>query len=196
MRCKAKRRDGKPCGQWPVKGAEVCRMHGGSSPQAKAAAARRLEEEKARKIAERVTGVIEVDPGQALIDLVHGAAGEVAYWRAEVDRIQEEHPAQMTMGVTRVEKGKRDRADVDMRILEAGVPVAYRMWTEARERLARYATAALKAGIDERRVQLAEDQGALMAQVIRGIYADLGLTVEQQARSGEIAARHLRLVSA
>lgn len=195
MKCSAKRTDGEPCKAWAIKGAKVCRVHGGRSPQVRAAAARRLEEEKARQIALKVTGPVEVDPSQALIDLVHGAAGEAAYWRSEVERLQVEHPERMTMGLVRVEKGTRDRADVDMRHLEAGVPVQYRMWVEARERLARYATAALKAGIEERRVRLAEDQGALMAQVIRGILADLQLTPEQQARSGEVAARHLRLVA-
>lgn len=195
MRCTAHRRNGEPCGSWAVKGANVCRMHGGSIPRVKAAAARRLEEEKARRIALKVTGPVEVDPSQALIDLVHSAAGEVAYWRGEVDRIQAEHPQQMTMSLARVEKGQRDRSDVDMKHLEAGVPVAYRMWVDARERLARYATAALKAGVQERQIKLAEDQGMLVARVIRAVLDDLQLTSEQSGRVPEIVPRHLRLLT-
>lgn len=197
MRCTAHRRNGEPCGSWAVKGANVCRMHGGSIPRVKAAAARRLEEEKARRIALKVTGPVEVDPSQALIDLVHSAAGEVAYWRGEVDRIQAEHPQQMTMSLARVEKGQRDRSDVDMKHLEAGVPVAYRMWVDARERLAKYAATAIKAGIEERRVKIAEAQGQQIAALIRAILADreLDLTSEQAAAAPRVAARHLRLLA-
>lgn len=195
QRCTAHRSNGDSCRAWAVRGATVCVSHGGAAPAVRAAAARRVAEEKARRVALKVTGPVEVDPARALIDLVHSAAGEVAYWRAEVDRVQAEHPRQMTMGVTRVEQGTRERGVVDVKTIETVPHIAYRMWTEARERLARYATAALKAGIEERRVQLAEDQGALMAQVIRGILQDLDLTAEQQARSSEVAARHLRLVS-
>lgn len=197
MRCTAHRRNGEPCGSWAVKGANVCRMHGGSIPRVKAAAARRLEEEKARRIALKVTGPVEVDPSDALIELVHSAAGEVAYWRVEVDRIQAEHPQQMTMSLARVEKGQRDRSEVDMKHLEAGVPVAYRMWVDARERLARYAATALKAGIEERRVRIAEEQGQQIAALIRAILADreLALTAEQAAAAPAVAARHLRLLA-
>lgn len=34
---------GDPCGNWAIKGGTVCRYHGGSAPQVKAAAARRWE---------------------------------------------------------------------------------------------------------------------------------------------------------
>lgn len=71
----------------------------------------------------------------------------------------------------------------------------YQLLMSAQERLAKFATAALRAGVEERRIKLAEDQGALIAQVIRGIFEDLNLTPEQRAISGEVAARHLRLVA-
>jgi hypothetical protein len=40
--CKARRRNGQPCGNRPINGATVCRMHGGSAPQVRAAAQVRL----------------------------------------------------------------------------------------------------------------------------------------------------------
>jgi hypothetical protein len=40
--CKARRRNGQPCGNRPINGAVVCRMHGGSAPQVRAAAQVRL----------------------------------------------------------------------------------------------------------------------------------------------------------
>lgn len=42
--CSARNRDGSPCKASPIRGATVCRMHGGASPQVKEAAARRLRE--------------------------------------------------------------------------------------------------------------------------------------------------------
>ena len=56
-------------------------------------------------------------------------------------------------------------------------------------------TPAIKAGVEERRVRLAESQGELVAGVIRAILSDLGLTVEQQALVGEVVPRHLRLLA-
>lgn len=201
QKCTAKAKStGKPCTRWAIEGGKTCPVHGSSNRRSKLAAKRVTEKAKAekkyaRELERQATKAREVEPSTALVELVHSAAGEVEYWRAEVDRVQADHPERLTMGVTRVEKGTRDRSDVDMKIIETTPHIAYVMWTEARERLAKYAAAALKAGVEERRVRLAEDQGALMAQVIRGILGDLNLTREQQERSGEIAARHLRLVA-
>ena len=45
VKCTAKSsRTGKPCQKPPIKGATVCRVHGGAAPQVKRAAERRLEE--------------------------------------------------------------------------------------------------------------------------------------------------------
>ena len=79
---------------------------------------------------------------------------------------------------------------------EATAPVAYRMLTDAQDRLAKYAAAALKAGVQERQIKLAEDQGMLVAQVIRAILDQLDLTIEQQARVPEIVPTQLRLLTA
>ena len=40
--CTARRQDGKPCGSYAIRGGTVCRRHGGSAPQVRAAANRRL----------------------------------------------------------------------------------------------------------------------------------------------------------
>lgn len=41
-RCAARRRDGEPCGMAPIRGATVCRKHGGAAPQVKRKAQERL----------------------------------------------------------------------------------------------------------------------------------------------------------
>jgi hypothetical protein len=42
-RCTARRRNGTPCHNRPIRGGTVCRMHGGSAPQVKRAAQVRLD---------------------------------------------------------------------------------------------------------------------------------------------------------
>jgi hypothetical protein len=44
VRCTARKRNGEPCRAMAARGASVCRVHGGSAPQVKAAALRRLDQ--------------------------------------------------------------------------------------------------------------------------------------------------------
>jgi hypothetical protein len=44
MKCTAHKKDGSPCGSWAIKGANVCRVHGGSAPQVLRKASQRIEE--------------------------------------------------------------------------------------------------------------------------------------------------------
>lgn len=76
-RCSARRSNGQPCKNRPLIGATVCRVHGGSAPQVKAAAARRLAESKARRALDDV-GVREVD--NPLHEL-RALTGEVVAWK-------------------------------------------------------------------------------------------------------------------
>ena len=196
-RCTAKARTtGDQCRQTAIDGGTVCHYHGGAAPRVKASAAKRAQQAKAAEAARLFAIPKDIDPSDALVDLVKWTAGEVDYWRREVERIATVTPEKLTAGVTKIERGTRDRADVDMRTIETVPHIAYRMLTDAQDRLAKYASAALRAGVEERRVKLAEDQGALVAQAIRGMLADLNLTPEQTSRSGEVVARHLRLLTA
>jgi hypothetical protein len=61
MQCVAHRRDGNQCGSDAVKGTTVCRMHGGSAPQVRAAARRRLLEAADPVAAELVRLALESD---------------------------------------------------------------------------------------------------------------------------------------
>lgn len=44
--------------------------------------------------------------------------------RGEVQRIAAQEPAKLTAGITRIEKGTRDSADVDMRTIETAPPTS------------------------------------------------------------------------
>jgi len=195
MKCTARKKNGHPCKAWAIKGTNVCRTHGGMRKQTREAGRRRIAEAKAAKAMRLLAKPVEIDPGQALLELVQWTAGEVRYWRSEVERIANENPNNLAWGRTKHTEGEGPEGYVNQLVEEATPPVEYQLLMSAQERLAKFATAALRAGVEERRIRLAEDQGALIAQVIRGIFEDLNLTPEQRAISGEVAARHLRLVA-
>lgn len=170
--CGAKTRNGGTCHNPPMEGGRRCRMHGGASPRAVAAAKRRLEEQRAQAAVELFAARRDIHPADALLELVQWTAGEVDYWRAQVRLIERDD---LTWGMTKRKTGGDDAGITE----EAAPPVAYRMLTDASDRLAKYAAAALKAGVEERRVQLAENQGALVALTIRRILDRLNLTPDQ-----------------
>ena len=63
-------RTGAPCKLPPIAGADVCVAHGGKAPQVKAAAARRVQEAEARRLATAMIGEVDLaryqDPFDAL----------------------------------------------------------------------------------------------------------------------------------
>lgn len=71
--CKARTRSGARCRSFAVEGMSVCRMHGGASPQARAAAQRRRAESEATALLEQIwdpTAAPVTDPVEALQRLV------------------------------------------------------------------------------------------------------------------------------
>lgn len=194
--CTAKNRAGNRCGRAPIRGGTVCSRHGGGAPAVRAAAERRLQEAEALAVAHRLGVPIDIEPAQALLELVRWTAGEVRYWRTEVDRIAGEDPSKLTASVTRIERGTWKGGIVDMKIVEATPHIAYRMWTDAQDRLARYATAALRAGAQEQQVRVSEELGAVIAGVIQRTLDQLELPPDQAALAGGIVARELRALPA
>lgn len=78
---------------------------------------------------------------------------------------------------------------------QAGINIWYQLYFKERDHLAKICALALKAGIEERKVKLAESQGALVADVIRRILAALNLSPAQQALVPEIVPQQLRLLA-
>lgn len=196
MKCTAHKTDGTLCAAWAIKGASVCRVHGGSIPAVRAKAAQRVADAKAEKAMRLFAEPVDIDPANALLELVQWTAGEVRYWRAEVARIAEDTPDELTWGKTQAVEGVGPQGPVDTETREAVPPVAYRMLTDAQDRLAKYAAAALRAGVEERRVRLAEDQGALVAQVIRRILDRLDLAEWQAELVTTVVPEELRALAA
>lgn len=189
-RCGARCRDGSSCTSSPMKGSERCRMHGGASPQARAAAGRRLAAaEWAGSFGAPAEGA---DPTETVLDEIRWAAGHVAWLR---ERVQETEPEALVWGVeSEVEKGSGEFPGVD--ITRAAKSNAWvRLYGEERDRLIRMCKIAHDMGIAERHVELAERVGGLMADLLRGVLGELDLSEEQQERASAAVPRHLRLIA-
>ncbi len=184
QRCGAKARStGNPCKRAPVPGGKRCRLHGGASPQAKAAAEARLQLEEAARAVGAFGLPREIDPRDALLEEVYRTAGAVDWlWT----KVRELEPSAVVWGLTeRWDEGEKHKA----------VPnVWYDLWAKERRHLTEVCRVALQAGVEERKVRLAEQQGALLAGVIQAILGDLNLTAEQAAMVPTVVPRHLRLV--
>ncbi|MFE2486054.1 hypothetical protein ACFXGR_22690 [Streptomyces mirabilis] len=179
-------------------GQNVCRHHGGNAPQSLRAGERRVTEERARVLVETYGRKIETTAAEALLDEVQWTAGHVAWLRERVQEIESEaavaatdreHP--LVWGVTREKSGGEDRGTTE----EAAPNVWLKLYQQERTHLVKVCSEAIRAGIEERRIKLAEQQGVLVAQAIRAILGDLDLTVEQQARVPEVVPRHLRALA-
>lgn len=191
LRCGAQTRAGTKCTQaagWGTDhvGHGACKLHGGAMRNHKVAAQKSIAAE-----AVKTYGLPrEVDPRDALLEEVHRTAGAVDWLRGQVEALA---PDTVTWGVT--EEKSSTGKDGDSRTEAAAVNVWVQLYQAERKHLVDVCKAAISAGIEERRVKLAEQQGALLASVIRGILGDLELTPAQAARVSEVVPRHLRAMA-
>jgi hypothetical protein len=157
-----------------------CRKHGGNTPT----------HVKSAVVAEARRDVVlfgarrDVHPAEALLELVQWTAGEVDYWRQRVRLLEER---ELTWGLTKVKEGGQDTGTTE----EARPHIAYSMLVDASNRLEKYSTAALKAGVDERRVRLAEQQGTLLQGVLVAVLAELGHDVSPGSAAAGVVLRHI-----
>jgi len=155
-------RKGQPCRK-PCKPGQVCTAHGGRAPQVKAAQERRAVEVKAAE-AVRVLGLpVDVSPTDALLQEVQWTAGHVAWLRGKV---QELEPESLVWGATK----KVDRAGAGVETTDGSAPsVWYELYARERDHLVKVSAAALRAGVEERKVRLAESQGNIVIELIRRV---------------------------
>ena len=156
--CGAKTRSGKPCQSPPMAGQKRCRMHGGSSPNALAAAERRLAVLDAARQVQAWGGRLDVTPAEALLELVQSKAAEVAYWNWLVDGLDQNERAGMLDAKT--EFGFGPQGPVDTTTRQSGPHVYVVLLHKAQDQLASYSAAALRAGVDQALVNLATMQAA------------------------------------
>jgi hypothetical protein len=135
---------------------------------------------------------VDIDPAEALLQEVQRTAGHVA-WLAE--QVKAVDPEALIWGRTKTRKGRAADGPVDVTDEAAAVSVWLTLYQQERKHLVHVAAAALAAGVEERRVRLAEQHGEVLAGVIRAVLADLRLSEAQQALVAEVVPRHLRAVA-
>lgn len=155
-------RAGQPCAR-PCKPGETCNSHGGAAPQVARARARREQEAEAARQVATLGLAVDITPTDALLQEVQWTAGHVQWLRTKVQELDEQA---LVWGETKtVEKHSEDGAESSS-TQAASVSVWYQLYAKERAHLVAVSTAALKAGVEERRVRLAEQQGDLVAAVI------------------------------
>lgn len=175
------------CGNPKMRGgANTCRMHGSSNKRSKAAATRNLEQEKLTRVARRLgTPHENLDPAQALLDLVASKAGEVEWLRHQVELLETD--GELWWGKTKHTTGTNSLGMIDETTTEARQHIVYTLLHKAQDQLARYAGETLKAGVDERQVKLAERTGEQFEAVITALLPAIGATPDQmQLAAAEI----------
>ena len=128
-----------------------CKLHGGSTPNHIAAAAR-IQAEQALLRAQQTYGLpVDVEPGEALLGLVRVAAGIVAWLGAQISQLQVE----------------------DLTVDGRAHPLVS-LYLEERKHLTQVSKDTLAAGVAERRVRLEEAQGQLLVGLLERIIRRLG----------------------
>jgi hypothetical protein len=178
--CGAKKRGGGECAAPAMRGQRRCARHGGKSPQAIAAAKKRVAEQEARDTMEKAIVTLglpqDIDPAKALLDEISRTYGTVLWLQERVRKLE---PDELTWGITERQMGLGKDGPIDVTTEKAEFNAWYQLYLGERKHLVAVTTAALKAGIEERRVRLAEQQGDLVAQAIRSILDALNLTPSQ-----------------
>ena len=197
--CGAKKRDGQPCGASPKRGATRCARHGGKSPRAEAAAQKRVTDEKAARTLRSLgydPTAENIDPSEALLRLVSDKAREVAWLRHMVDTVQatEDNATPLVWGKVAHEDGVGPMGPINKDDYKADLNVWVRWLHQAEDQLARYATAALRAGVEQRQVEIREAEALVFVGAIHQILGNLQLTAEQQRLVPTVVPDALRAI--
>lgn len=204
---KNRERAGGPCLNPPMVGQAVCHKHGGAARQNRTAAARRIETQAAQQAVATLGLAVDITPTEALLQEVQWTAGHVQWLRQQVSelerealvwgttRLETEPGTALALGLTNGELTDVSTGPTLKKIETAAPSIWYQLYTAERAHLVAVCTAALKAGVEERRVRLAEQQGDLVAAAIRKILEALNLTPAQQALVGTVVPRELRLIA-
>lgn len=161
-----------------------CRRHGGATESHKRAAQREIAQEECARLAVP----IEIDPGEALLQELYRTWGWIKTYELAVDGLELTSGSlwspmfHQTGGLT---------GEVKAHIL---VELMFRERQHAKD----VAAAAIRAGVEQRRLDLEERRAELIAEVFRKVFADreIGLSKDKQRVALAAAGRHLRLVAA
>ena len=175
-KCNAKGRAGRPCARpagWgtPHPGYGACKLHGGSMLNHMIKAQREIIQHEAESLGLS----IEQDPATAIINLVWRCVGDLTFYSSKV---AEEELLQVEVGPNGSKK------------------LSAHPWTvlyhQAEDRLAQVSQAALRAGVEERKVRLAERDAQTIFTAIQSSLAQLGMNDSDMSRFRNIFAVELQ----
>lgn len=175
-KCKGRKSNGEPCGSWPLRGALVCRKHGGAAPQVQAKAKLRLAEQEIRAGLAKLDVQAVDDPLTELSKL----AGQVVAWKdalaAKVNELTALRYEAMGAGTEQL------RAEVAL-------------WERALDRCAAVLGLIAKLDIDSRLAAISERQADAVVRAVDAAIAAAGITGPAAVQARQVAARELRSAS-
>lgn len=172
MKCERHKTNGEPCRSWAIKGANVCRVHGGAAGQVKRKAAARRAEQAARA----AIGKLTITPVENPLTALSEVAGEIVAMK-DVLRGQTERLEQIRYSGMGSEQIRGE--------LQA-YQAALRDTVHALSTIA-------KLNIDERLVRIEEQQAALVIKAIEAALVHAEVAAEKRAEAKKVAIRHLRV---
>lgn len=134
------------------------------------------------------TPVEDADPGVVILERIGTLAGHVRWLQARVEDLT---PDELVWNRTRVKVGGQDAG-----MTEEAAP---HVWLELYDRwngaLTKLCLDAVRIGLQERQVRVAEQQGALICGMLDGLLLELGHNPNDPATAA-VVVRHLQLVAA
>jgi hypothetical protein len=152
----------------PHPGIGRCKWHGGLNPAA-------IKKAMAKEMNHLLGFEMEIEPFEALLWCIKITAGEVHWLSLQLSNVKQDEWLEPTHTGKRLNVWARQRA-------------------EAIDRLAKFSKWAIDAGLQERRVQLAEMYGEALGRLIKGILDDLHLDRQQREDSPGIVRKHLAML--
>jgi hypothetical protein len=146
---------------------------------------RMMRDLEARKALESLAVPIEIDPIDALLHLVHEAAGNVAFLGGRVGDLG-------YAIVGDVYSVARDGSAVPV---SEDARAIVKLYNEERDRLAKVSKIALDAGIERKQVEILEAQAEAMVAVLRAVVIRLGLAESARTQALVLLSDELRKLS-
>jgi hypothetical protein len=175
----------------PLQNQDVCHRHGGRSGAAAAERKRALAEagKAVTKAVQTLGAPINdqfVDPGLSLLELIRWSATHVEWLRERVATLSED---ELVWGRTR-EDDQQATEFPGVNTTREAKPHAYLvLYGQWSDRHAGYCALALRAGIQERQVRLAEQQGTVAGHAIKAILDSMLARVTAELYTGDHPAQ-------
>lgn len=168
---------GPPCTRWPIKGATVCPDHGAGAPQVKKAAEERLRRMKMDKAVAKFGLPRDVGAEEALLEELRRTAGIIEFVEEILRDLDD--AAVLVWGTTKVEVVGASEFTGTNETQAAALNIWLEYYNQQRVHLLNVTKTIISLNIADRQVRIAEDNARIVAEVLRGTLADLGLSTKQ-----------------